>query len=349
MHTDNDSSIAIPAPSAVSIPAPSAQVLPVALNLFKSLLFVSLLASSFWLAQFIATAVTEHLAPSIWSSLLKWSAVLSLATFDVLVLIGMGVLAHDAVHRVLLPSPFWNDLVGGTLSALTLIPFYANRQFHLTHHSHAHEAGVDPEEAMHNRPILIAMTVGSVVALLLQYRVLWRNLLRIREPRYAARAIKDLVWMAGVGLLYFRVLPAAGIALEYTILPVLVVFPPIFGWRALSDHYGIPAVERHAPRRELLEDDVAAWESERERRQQQVSGWVVLTSPWLTWLWSNVNYHEVHHKYPWLSYRYLPQAFAATRGRHAYLVVHGYWRNLWHLSRRPYFCSAEDVQAYRSH
>ena len=133
-------------------------------------------------------------------------------------------------------------------------------------------------------------------------------------------------------------MPAWGISPLVSFVPILVLFPPVFGVRALSDHYGIPAVSRASRQaRDVLETDADNWQSGRERRQREVSGWVVLTSPWLEWLWSNVNYHEVHHKYPWLSYRYLPAAFAATRDQHAYLVVRGYWRSLWQLRQRAYY------------
>jgi hypothetical protein len=45
----------------------------------------------------------------------------------------------------------------------------------------------------------------------------------------------------------------------------------------------------------------------------------------------------VHHKYPYLSHRYLPQVFAATQARHPYFVVRGYWRSLLDLRRRRYY------------
>jgi fatty acid desaturase len=97
-------------------------------------------------------------------------------------------------------------------------------------------------------------------------------------------------------------------------------------------------------REDILEDDENSWRVEYERRQREVSGWVVLTAPWLEWLWSHVNYHEVHHKYPYLSHRYLPYVFAATREKHSYLVVRGYWRSLLNLRKRPYYSSPEDAR-----
>ena len=59
-----------------------------------------------------------------------------------------------------------------------------------------------------------------------------------------------------------------------------------------------------------------------------------------------MNYHEVHHKYPYLSHRYLPQVFDATRTRDSYLLVRGYWLSLANLRQREYYSSAEDVRQF---
>jgi len=269
-----------------------------------------------------------------------WGAVGLFGIVHVMILIGVGILAHDAVHRVLFRSPFWNDLVGGLLSALSLLPFYSNRQFHLTHHSYAHQPGLDPEGEMHDRHILLAMTMGSGLALLLQARVLWRNALRMGEPGRAVRVVKDVALMSFAAAFYFLWMPAIGISISVSIVPVFVLFPLVFGVRAMSDHYGLPAVQRVSQFADVLEADPESWLALRERRQREVTGWVVLTSPWLEWLWSNVNYHEVHHKYPWLSYRHLPAAFEATRDQHNYRVVRGYWRSLWESRKRPYYAES---------
>jgi fatty acid desaturase len=325
--------------TAAAIPDPRHQRIPAGLNLFKALLLIALLFASFYLAHRTASALDANATLPGWATfVLKWTLVGLLAIVDVVLLIGMGVLAHDAVHRVLFRSAFWNELWGGVLSAFMLIPFYSNRQFHLTHHGYAHQPGLDPENAMHERSFLAAATIGSVVGLYEQYRILCVNLLRIGERRYTGRVLKDLAFMGFAGTMYFVLLPAAGIALAVTVFPVIALFPLVFAFRALSDHYGLPPVVRETRNREdILEADEAAWHADRERRREEVTGWVVLTAPWLEWLWSNVNYHEVHHKYPYLSYRYLPQAFAATRTRYPYRVVRGYWRSLWNLRKQPYY------------
>lgn len=334
--------------SLIAIPDPKQQVLPVAENLFKALLLIALLFASFFCADRIADVLdaTMRLPPgAAW--LLKWSAVALLAVVDVVLLIGMGVLAHDAVHRVLFRSAFWNELWGGLLSALALIPFYSNRQFHLTHHGYAHQPGLDPENAMHHHSFLYAASVGSLIALNEQYRILFSNLRRIGERRYTGRVLKDAGFLGVAATVYFVLVPALGMSLAVTVLPVVVLFPPIFAFRALSDHYGIPPIVRDVKKREdILDADEETWHADRARRQQEASGWVVLTAPWLEWLWSHVNYHEVHHKYPYLSHRYLPRVYAATRARHPYYVVRGYWRSLLNLRKRSYYGAAQDAAPF---
>ena len=331
---------------AFTIPTPKEQRIPGLHNLVKIALLLVLLSLSFWgadaLARFFDAAATPPAA------IAKWAAVGALAVFDAMLLIGMAVLAHDAVHRVLFRSPFWNEFWGGLLSALALIPFHANRQFHLTHHGYAHQPGLDPEEAMHRRSFLYAMTVGSLVGLKEQYRLWLANLARLGDPRRATRAMKDVAALAAAAAIYFIVVPAAGLSITTTVIPTILAFPLVFAVRALSDHYGIPATVRDSvPRQDIVNTDGDTAQARRDR-QREVSGWVVLTTPWLEWLWSAVNYHEVHHKYPWLSHRYLAQTFAITRTQHPYLVVQGYWRSLRDLRSKDYYPVAESEAKTRA-
>ena len=124
---------------------------------------------------------------------------------------------------------------------------------------------------------------------------------------------------------YFILLPINGIPLEHSLLPMLLTLPLVFGMRALSDHYGLPAAATKVER-------VA-----NGKQDEDVSGWVVITSPVLEWMWSGVNYHEVHHKFPYLSHSYLRSAFIATREQLPYVVANGYLRNLWRHLQRDYY------------
>jgi len=334
--------------SNTAIPAPHEQTIPSAANLFKALLLIALLFGSFYLAAGGASWLDARGGNTLLIAAIKWTWIGALAIANVVFLIGMGVLAHDAVHRVLFRSPFWNEVGGSLLSAAAFIPFYANRQFHLTHHSNAHQPGRDPENVMHQHAFAFALIAGSVIALFEQYRYLMNNLRPAAGRPRTGRVVKDVLSLAVIGGVYFWVVPALlGLPLAVTVLPVLAVFPLVFGWRALSDHYAVPPVERASRTLEpVLDVDDDAWHRDRERRQREITGWVVLTHPWLEWLWSHVNYHEVHHKYPWLSHRYLPQVFAATRDSQPYLVVQGYWRSLFNLRRRQYYATRAEMRPF---
>jgi fatty acid desaturase len=242
------------------------------------------------------------------------------------------------VHRVLFRSRFWNELWGGLLAALVLIPLEANRQFHMEHHRYSHQPGLDPENPMHQTSFLFAVTVGPFIALFAQYRVL----ASIALSGDVVRVMKD-VFFVGIALaFYLLLLPALGVSLPYTWGATMLALPLVFSVRALADHYGIPPVVRTSKKNEGSEEEI---ESGKQSRQQ-VSGWVVLTPQWLQWLWSHVNYHEVHHKYPYLSHKYLPQAFEASRSQYPYLVVDGYWRSLLNVRKLDYYGTQEDVRPF---
>jgi len=329
------------------IPSPKDQVIPAAENLFKALFLLALLFVSFALTQQGVSALASGTLSGWLAVGLKWALIIGMAVWHGVLLLGLGVLAHDAVHKVLFRSLYWNELWGGLLSAFTLVPFYTNRQIHLTHHGYAHQPGLDPENEMHDHSLLFAATIGSLVGLYMHYRIILINTLRITDRRYTGRVIKDLLFVAIAGTVYFGLVPAFGISVWVTVVPMISVFPLVFAWRALSDHYAIPAIERAAKKKEdILDTDEDAWHRDREKRKREVTGWVVLTHPWLEWLWSHVNYHEVHHKYPWLSHRYLPQVFAATRDSQPYLVVKGYWRSLFNLRHRQYYATRAEMRPF---
>ena len=331
----------------MTIPKPKEQRIPTADNLRKACLLLALLGLSTYSTKFIDVVFalpSPHSA--LWVLPLKWSVVVLLALLDAVLLIGLGVLGHDAVHRVLFRSAFWNDLWGGMCAALLLLPFNANRQFHLRHHRYAHQPGRDPENSIFDRPFWAAMTIGSVIGTVDQYRIVATNLLQWGKRSTAGGALMDVLFLGLTGTTYFVLLPALDISLTLTVLPVLVLTPLIFAFRAISDHYGIPAIVRKAGQQSHTPSVTETIErAERPGRQPEVTGWVVLAPLWLEWLWSHVNYHEVHHRYPYLSHCHLPLVFRATRHEYPYLVVLGYWRSLLNLRKCSYFALAgQEVQ-----
>jgi fatty acid desaturase len=325
-------------PALAVLQSPRSQVVPSAENLLKSVLAIALLLASFYGAGRVVAAIEAAGLAPILAFVLTALAVTLFAVLSGVFVTAMITLAHEAVHRVLFRSPFWNEAWGGLLSALSLVPLHANRQFHLTHHGYAHQPGRDPENAMHARSFWHAATIGSFIGLREQYGLFLANLRRAGDRKHTGRVAKDVLFVALAAGFYFALVPALGIPVTVSVLPMIAVFPLVFSFRALSDHYGLPATAVDAaPRRDILDSDRETWRAGDERRAREVSGWVVLTAPWLEWLWSHANYHEVHHKYPYLSHRYLPEVFAATRGERPYHVVRGYWRSILRARRRQYY------------
>lgn len=324
------------------VPGPKEQQIPNSENLFKIVLFVSLLLVSFYLTDAGMRAAATAALPAWVGFSLKWIA----AIWDSILLLSLGILGHEAVHKVLFRSPFWNDFAGGTVMALGMVPFYAHRQFHLTHHVYTHERERDPESPMHDRPFWTGF-IGSFIGLKIHYQIFHNNLLRIADRRYTHRVVKDTLFMASGGMLYFWLVPSFGIALDTTISPMAIVFPFVNWWRAVSDHYGIPPIKSNVSSPEEILDiaDVVS-HYDRSKGRREVTGWVILTHPWLEWLWSHVNYHEVHHKHPWLSHRYLSQAFTETRYSQPYLVTKGYWHSLFYLSKLHYYGTRDTMRQF---
>ena len=170
------------------IPKLKEQRFPSTENLFKSILYVALLGASFYACDRLVTALDTATALAPWASeSLRWLLLALFAIVNGVLLVGMAVLAHDAVHRALFHTPLINELMGSVLSALVLVPFYSNRQYHLTHHGSAHQAGLDPEEAMHNHSFYFSATIGSFIGFGDQFAVLVKNLFRFGDPRRVRR------------------------------------------------------------------------------------------------------------------------------------------------------------------
>jgi fatty acid desaturase len=319
------------------VPTLREHVIPQTTNAVKILLLVAALLTVFVAMDRLAGLASEDA----FSITVRGAALLGvpiLAIVASVLMLSMAILAHDGIHRVLFRSAAVNDLVSGLLSAFgSGVPFYANRQFHLAHHAHTHQGDQDPEHAINHGSFWRAFFVGPFVGIVSQYRLMLGNLWR-REPKFLARALKDFGFIAAAAMSYTAGLSALGVSALNTILPVLLVFPFTFSFRNMSDHFGLPrAKTKSERRREIVENGGGRNESIARRSNQQVSGRVIITAPWLEWLWNSVNYHEVHHRFPYLSHAYLKHTYAATRDTYPYQETQGYFRLLMELRNRKYY------------
>ena len=311
------------------VPTPGEQIIPNAGNLIKIFILFILLFIAFIGGHYGAISIEEAMGKTEPLTLvIKWSWLLLCGTLASSAAQGLGILAHDAVHKVLFSRLWVNDLLAGLISAFAMLPFNANRQFHLAHHRFSHQKKLDPEEPMHNHRLWFAISIGSVIGLLLQYQIFIVNFFtRIFSRRYFLPAIMDLFFISLAMSCYFIFLPLNGIPIEHSIVPMLLTLPLIFGVRAISDHYGLPAAATKEERAAKGKDN------------EDVSGWIIITSPILEWMWSAVNFHEVHHKFPYLSHAYLRSTFIATRDQLPYVVANGYLRNFIRHIKRDYYNS----------
>lgn len=314
------------------IPTHTEQVIPQVQNLFKSIVLLGLLVGSFFVTQIGITAIDTYSFNgfTLFQFVFKWIFVLVLAVVNAVVIVGISMQGHEATHRLLFNSQFWNDWWGGILTAFTLVPFYAFREFHLTHHSHTHQPGVDPEEPVnHNLPFFSIFTVGSMIGLLTHYKTLATHLSSQSTKRYGG--LKDVFFLSVALAFYFLIVPIAGISIWYTVVPTLLLVPIAFTIRSVPEHHAIPPLLK---------------KSTKQAESINIDSWIILTNPIMTWLWSNVNYHQVHHRYPHLSHRYFPAIFKATQGDQSYLVFNGYFQALMSLKDRPYYGSYEDLRSF---
>ncbi|MEW6493972.1 MAG: fatty acid desaturase [Cyanobacteriota bacterium] len=334
------------------IPKSAEQVIPQEENLFKSVFLIGLLVGSFALAQvgvtLIDTYFSSHPGPT--HLIFKWAFVLSLAVLNCILLTGMAVMAHEGIHRVLFKSRFWNDLWGGILSSLAgMLPFYANRQFHLLHHRYTHQPGLDPEELLHNHSFWYAFIMGGLIGIYQHYKIVATHLSAFFSGQWnkGHQGLKDVGFISLVVTFYFFLLPIVGISPFYTIIPTLLLQPLAHSFRALCDHYSFapafsPVARKSFNQEASLEDGYQILQD----KQLQVNSWIILTNPLLSWLWSNVNYHQIHHQYPYLSHRYLPQIFEATKRQQTDAIVKGYFCCLMGLRKMPYYSNYEELESF---
>ncbi|MFT3931256.1 MAG: fatty acid desaturase [Spongiibacteraceae bacterium] len=311
---------------------PYAAAFPEKSNALKAILFLAVLTGSLVAMSRLSTLINTDLPLQVLAILF----IFLLAIINACLILGMAVLAHEAVHTVLFRSRRLNDLIGGLLSAMSLIPFHANRQFHLSHHRYSHQPGLDPECTMHARGYIYAFFAGPHIGIFLQHKKFIENLFHgLRKPRYLRLFFKDSCYLSCALAYYFSLVHFADVSPLYALLPTALMFTIVFSVRAMSDHFGLPPLQRKSERFDEVVD-----QSELEKagyEHERASGWVVLTHPFIEWLWSNVNYHDVHHRFPNIPHANLKDVFERTRDEYRYAIVPGYFANLKNLYGKKYF------------
>ncbi len=317
----------------VQIPSYTQQVIPTTRNLFKLITLISLLVSSFFLGQLVLEGIDHHLSEYfslLGKFLLKVLVTFVFMTINSILIMGLCMLGHEASHQVFARNKWLNDLCGEIAWSFFLTPAYGFKEFHINHHRHTHYLEGDPETLMNNRVAWMSLTIGPIYGLYLTGKVMFMNLFSKSKKRIAQGVIDIFFLTLGV-LFYFYLLPKLGISLGYLIVPTVVFMPYIFAVRNLTEHHGIPLQDEgncSLPKEKILDS------------------WILLTHPFLAWLWSDINYHQVHHRYPHLSHRYLRKIFEATREEYPYFIYKGYIPFLLQSFQWRYYGDLENINPF---
>jgi len=328
------------------IPRPADQRIPALDNFLKSAILLGLFGLTLALTQSLLNwlGVSGKGIPPLSQAIPAAALILVSAVVTALLISAQGAIAHEGIHKVLSRNRFVNDLAGGFLSALVVfLPFYANRKWHLDHHGETHAHGIDPEEAIHRHNFWIAFLFGGPIAIWEHYKIVF-SFLTDRGPKRrirVAEGLKDLSFVAAAAAFYFVLLPALGVNVWLTIVPMFTIGPLIYSFRAICDHYAVPDLAKST---EYLKEKCPGLV--RDSRFRVVDSWVILTNPFLNWLWSHLNYQQVHHRYPFLSHVYLPEIYEVTKEYQPYLVARGYLDCLRTIRSRPYYTRPEEMAAH---
>lgn len=227
---------------------------------------------------------------------------------------GLVQLAHESWHNNLLPRPWQNRVFGIALGLLVGLSDHAMRHDHLAHHRRsrtsrdpdAYNAGRDSwgQRILFYAVVLFGLPL-SVIYFNFLYPLQWFE--RRDLPRHFLRV--------GLGALGYAALAwciihadLGSLTLELWLIPLLAT-GPYNGLKSIADHH----------------DNV--WNGDRFHVATTVR-----THPWVSWLWSGLNYHLDHHLFPRVPGYNLPRLHAHLREeleRQNAPVFDGYLRVMW--------------------
>lgn len=219
----------------------------------------------------------------------------------------LGTLVHEAQHNILTNTRSWNEFWGRVFSAFLIFPYYTGKVFHLEHHRYEREKDKDPENLFHDQSFWRAFFTGHNEYTRLHWQRMLHYLLHAKNKKDQWGAAVDLIWNLG-GVVFFLIFfVTLKMSFWVAFLPAFIAGPLVFSFRYMTDHYGMDEKPK----------------SVRESYQRPISR-VIFTAPILEWLWSHINYHQVHHHFPQISHNNLPEVYARTKELVHYEVEPGY-------------------------
>lgn len=213
----------------------------------------------------------------------------------------MTILQHDCGHASAYASPRLNLWVGRALAWFIIMPFTTFTELHRNHHAWLGDRKRDPDEWFYE-----AGTARLFLReCLFMPRFIWLSLSGSHcAPGMAQRVKMELlatlvshaalaIWLIGMG--------RVDILLYGLVLPMLLLgglFNPISRG---FEHFPL------------------SWKTDTDPDRYRLSqNTVTVTSPFIGFLWANINYHVEHHMYPQVPFYRLPRVHRLLR-KHDYL------------------------------
>jgi fatty acid desaturase len=202
---------------------------------------------------------------------------------------------HESIHRTAFANRRLNDVVAWICGALLVLPPAYFRSYHMAHHRHTQQPGLDPELAA-PKPASLGAYLWYLSGLP-YWAERFSTTLRLARGRVTEPFIPDHLRPAIVGearslLGLYALIALASVALQsstaiwYWIVPALLG-QPVLRLFLLAEHAGCPRVP------EMLQNS-----------RTTLSLWPLRRLAW------NMPYHAEHHAYPALPFHALPKAHA---------------------------------------
>jgi len=215
---------------------------------------------------------------------------------------GLNNIVHECSHASLVQDREDNARIGKFCASLTLGSFLTYRREHLSHHKHVgdyeHDLDLQGIErlGLHD-PLTPAVVLRHLVTpLVLRHLPFYLSVdLSLTDGR-----LVQIFKLLLIGLVLVATITAPLTTILFVIFPYVVVFTALNYWADCLDHAGLfPS-----------EDDLFASRN-------------VLAPKWLAWLLfpRNDQYHLVHHLFPNVPARHLPNVHSSLLGDAVYRVA----------------------------
>jgi fatty acid desaturase len=199
------------------------------------------------------------------------------------------VQGHEGTHDLISRNRRLNNFFTWFTLALAGISAEAHRRFHLDHHHYAHTPQ-DPEYQFFDR--VVRGVPGWAYFLIPAFTQIGVNAYGLQKKMPAGVRRRIVLELAGAVFLHAAMASVLGWRryLLFVIAPMVTGLYAASVLRSVTEHHDVTAGSE--------------WTNARS----------IVTRPLIEFLWSNVNYHLEHHRYPSVPYHPLPELRCAHDG-----------------------------------